>query len=304
MSAGGKTIRSDQAMLDHYAGCGSFALDERASGNFRAAPSGAGARRALLTAAIEAEIIPRLLLLARSGPHARLDRPQPGAADVACLVELVLARQDETAADYVLAVQARGVGLDELYLGLLAPTAHRLGELWERDLCDFTQVTMGMWRLHQTLRDFGPAFIGNPAPRQDGAIVLLVPLPGQQHTFGLDMVAQFFLRAGWTVLSPRLGSHAELATTMRGDAVAVVGFSVGSTGQRDAVAAAIRTVRDAVRRRPVGVMVGGPAFVRDPHLAVLVGADATAPDAPQAVLRAEALLMHLAGSRARRGASG
>jgi MerR family transcriptional regulator, light-induced transcriptional regulator len=297
MSARGETIRIDRDMLDEPAGYGALAPPNAG----RPAPRGADARHAALFAAIEGEIIPRLLL-AHGERHAIPARPQPNAADVAGLVALVLARQDDSAADYVLAVQARGIGIEELYLGLLAPTAHRLGELWEQDLCDFTQVTMGLWRLHQALRDFAPAFIGTPAPRRDGASVMLVPLPGQQHTFGLDMVVQFFLRAGWTVLSPTLASDHELAAAMRGNAVAVVGFTVGSTGERDAVASAIRTVRRAMSGRPVGVMVGGPAFVRDPRLAMLVGADATACDAPEAVLRAEALLVHLAGIAVRRGA--
>ena len=40
----------------------------------------------------------------------------------------------------------------------------------------------------------------------------------------------------------------------------------------------------------IGVMVGGPAFTRSPHLAALVGADATAADGQQAVVQARTLL--------------
>jgi MerR family transcriptional regulator, light-induced transcriptional regulator len=295
MSAGGKTtIRADGEMMNAYGSGGRLVRDGGAART--------RARRARLAAVVEAEIIPRLLLLAHGEAGARRPGPLPAADEVAGLVALLLAREDAAAAAHLLAVQARGVGLDDLYLGLLAPTARRLGELWEQDACDFTEVTIGMWRLHQALRDLAPAFIGAPAARGDHATALLVPLPGEQHSFGLDMLAQFFRRAGWTVLSPSLGSHAELAEALRGDAVGVVGFSVSRAGQRDATAAAIRTARHAVRREPVGVMVGGPAFLRDAHLAVLVGADATAPDAPQAVLRAESLLALHAAARRRNGA--
>ena len=47
----------------------------------------------------------------------------------------------------------------------------------------------------------------------------------------------------------------------------------------------------------IGVMVGGPVFTARPELAVLVGADLTAPDADQAVLRAEGLPLRAAFTR-------
>jgi methanogenic corrinoid protein MtbC1 len=43
--------------------------------------------------------------------------------------------------------------------------------------------------------------------------------------------------------------------------------------------------------RAIGVMVGGPAFTRNPDLVARVGADAAAVDAPTAVILAKKLLM-------------
>jgi methanogenic corrinoid protein MtbC1 len=54
--------------------------------------------------------------------------------------------------------------------------------------------------------------------------------------------------------------------------------------------AAIRAARRASRNRSLKVMAGGWAFVARPGLVVQVGADATAADAQQAVLAAEALV--------------
>ena len=272
-------------------------------------PYAGGTRTAdLLLAAIEAEVIPRLVLAVRAASgHARppaiagagaagAAAAAVGAEEVATLVELVLARRDLDASAYIRTVQERGASIETIYLTLLTPAARRLGELWEQDLCDFTEVTMAMWRLHQVLRELGPAFLGRPPLRAEVPRALLVPLPGEQHTFGLEMLVQFFRRAGWKVSSPLLGSLDELSAVLKRDWLGVIGFSVTSGQRLDAVAAAIRATRKLARNPAMGVMVGGPAFADDPHLAQLVGADATAIDAPQAVLQAESLLALQTGS--------
>jgi len=57
--------------------------------------------------------------------------------------------------------------------------------------------------------------------------------------------------------------------------------------------ATICALRRASRNREIGVLVGGPLLIEKPELAEIVGADATAADGPQAVLRAE----HIRGVR-------
>jgi MerR family transcriptional regulator, light-induced transcriptional regulator len=64
-------------------------------------------------------------------------------------------------------------------------------------------------------------------------------------------------------------------------------LSVGSEARLDQLAATICAIRRESRNRAIGVLVGGPILVEKPELAVMVGADATAADGPQAVLRAE-----------------
>jgi len=70
----------------------------------------------------------------------------------------------------------------------------------------------------------------------------------------------------------------------------VVGLSVGVDAQIEAVSSAIVAVRKASRNASVGVMVGGALFASRPELVAVVGADATAADAPQAVVQAENLM--------------
>jgi MerR family transcriptional regulator, light-induced transcriptional regulator len=150
---------------------------------------------------------------------------------------------------------------------------------------------VGLCRLHQVLRELSPAF-QNEGEHQPhgGRRALLVPVPGEQHTFGLVMVAEFFRRAGWDVWSGPPASRGELVRIVRNEWFAVVGFSASCDTRLDALAAGIHAVRRASRNPAVGVLVGGPVFVEHPELATLIGADATAVDGRQATQQAESLL--------------
>ncbi len=187
-------------------------------------------------------------------------------------------------------VRASGAGIDALYLGLLSPTARYFGDLWNEDLLDFTQVTIGLGRLHRVLRELTPMFpvaAGEP-PQEHRA--LLVPVPGEQHTFGLAMVTEFFRRACWAVWSGTPANGAELGAIVRDNWFAIVGFSLGSELRLSELRTSIGRVRRISRNRNVGIMVGGPAFVEHPELVAQVGADAMAVDGRQAVTQAQSLL--------------
>ena len=244
--------------------------------------------------AVEVEIIPRLLLANRAVLAPAIATPcdtaPPSAEEVAELTELLLSRDVDVATGFVAAIGARGLPVETLYLDLLAPTARRLGDLWTDDLCNFADVTIGVCRLYQVLHEIGPTFDRVTDQREHGRRALLVPVPGEQHSFGLSVVAEFFRRGGWDVWSGPELSRADLVRTVRSEWFAVVGLSVACDRALDAASAAIRAVRRASRNRAVGVMVGGPLFVEHPDYVALVGADATAVDARQATLQAHHLL--------------
>lgn len=247
-------------------------------------------RRAILTRTVEAAVIPELLALHRA-PLAVTHAPVlvVEAADVARLVDLVLAHDEPAALAFVSDMHDRGAAHEALCLDLLAPTARRLGEMWDSDDCDFTEVSIGLWRLQAALRALGNVSQASGA-RPAGARVLLVPLPGEQHTFGLSMVHDFFARAGWDSWTGPVETSAELATMVRSHWVSMLGFSLPCDEQLDAVRSEIRRVRSASRNPNIAIMVGGPGFSADPTLAAQVGADGTATDGRQAVLQAALLV--------------
>jgi methanogenic corrinoid protein MtbC1 len=243
---------------------------------------------------IEAEVVPRLLLAGRAAardaaPPAR-GAVVPGPEDVVALVGLVVADDAAAPLAYVEALRARGVSLEALYLDLFAVVARRLGQLWTEDLCSFADVTVGLVRLQGLVREYSPAFLPPVEAHDPRRTALLTPVPGEQHTFGLVMVAEFFSRAGWEVHCDPMISAEELSSTVSNRWFAVVGITVGNNDRLDGVAALVRQVRRESLNRGIGVMVGGRVFAEKPELAGLVGADATATDGRQAALQAETLL--------------
>jgi methanogenic corrinoid protein MtbC1 len=274
-------------------------VDRAVRGPQPAAPAWGGGDPsfARLVRTIEGEIIPRLMLAHREAPAAR-DRADgrlaPGRAEVEELVRLALAHEADVASAFVSALRDQGVAVEALYLDLLAPAARRLGELWSADLADFAEVTVGLGRLQRvahSLRGSLPEEDESPGGERRA---LLVAVPGEQHTFGLSLVAEFFRRAGWSVTSEPLGTVQDLLDLVRREWFAVVGLSVSAEARMAGLASVILGVRRVSCNRAVGVMVGGRIFNERPELVAQVGADATAPDGRQAVAQAQSLLELLA----------
>lgn len=242
-----------------------------------------------LLSTIETEIIPRLVKAHRvAEPLADAAQAWPGSArprDTAVddLAQIILANQAGVAAGYIDGLRAEGVTLETLYLDVLTPAARRLGEMWEADLCDFTQVTVGLWRLQQLMYELSPAFQDDAQRGVQRYRAMLVPVPGSQHTLGLLMVAEFFRRAGWGVWGDPAAAQADLVEAAQTHWFDMVGFSVGAVSQLDHLKAAIAAIRRASLNPSIVVMVGGPVFLDMPALVAEVGADATAPDAALAV---------------------
>jgi len=206
------------------------------------------------------------------------------------LTSIVLDHETSIARAYARAIRVRGMGLETLWLNVLAPAARRLGDLWLEDVCSFVDVTAGVACLQDVLYDSAdPGSIAISDVVQSKRI-LLAAAPNEQHSFGLAMVAAFFRQAGWFVRFEGAPSDVDLVQAVKRNWFAVVGISESDETRLDAVAALIRTLRRSSRNAAVCIMVGGPLFTCKPELARQVGADATAFDGRQAVRQAQRFL--------------
>lgn len=250
-------------------------------------------RQVNLARLISTKVIPQLLRL-----HAEVvpDTPPvdqlikalaPSNADITTLADIVLGSDLEAAVAYVMVLRERGLSMETLFVEVLEPTARMLGEMWDEDKCDFIDVTIGVSRLQKLLAIFNNSHI---VPALDSRRhVLMAMTPGDQHYFGVTMVERFLLAAGWKVQAELSGTADDIAKVARCHWFAVAGFTMGSEQMIDSLKATIEQVRSRSRNPTIGIMVGGPLFTANPALALEVGADATARNAPGAVLVAQKL---------------
>ena len=232
---------------------------------------------------IECEIIPRLLVAHATAVPATV--PASGGAtiaaeDIAALAPLALQIEADALLLHVESVLARGVSVDAVMVDLLAPTARLLGEWWEEDLCDFVDVTMGLWRLHEVVHELAERV---PADRLHAAgghhRALFASMPGDQHNFGTVVIDELFRRNGW--ITDRL-SEVETSDLLRrvgDDWFDMIGLTISCDCHIAPLPSIVGGLRNVSRNPHVAIMVGGRVFSADPDLARRVGADGTAADA-------------------------
>jgi methanogenic corrinoid protein MtbC1 len=130
-----------------------------------------------------------------------------------------------------------------------------------------------------------------------GESVLLTIIPGEQHSFGLSMVAEFFRRAGWNLCTGPFSSHQELTSLVQNHWFDIVGFSVSSDRRLDELEKDIRDIRRDSRNRHVGIIIGGPMVIAHPDLVASMGADMMSSDATTAPQQAHGLIEQMKGRK-------
>jgi len=259
-------------------------------------------RMSQLVRTIEQEITPRLMLAHRATPAALVKDDNGtrriGDEDVRHFAKLLLAADEEPAFSAVVSYRDGGASIDAICLDLLAPAARLLGELWVEDLCSFTDVTVGVGRLQRVLRELSPAFGRAVEHPTQGRSVLLLPGPGEQHTFGLVLVGEFFRRAGWNVSGGGWSAGANAAALVAGEWFDAIGFSLGAEIHLSALAEVVCAVRRETCNPGIVVLVGGPLFVGCPAHVARVGADGMTCDGREAPALAERLIVENSGHRA------
>ena len=261
---------------------------------FRSTDAANDVRMSQLARTIEHEIIPRLMLAHRTAaeplPRAGVPAHVISPDDVKQFAKLALSLDEDAAFAAIHSLRERDVPIERIFLELLAPTARYLGTLWDDDLCTFTDVTVGLGRLQRVLRELSPALGRSVEHPAQGRRVLMLPSPGEQHTFGLVMVAEFFRQAGWDVTCGAWTSDVDAPSLVSAEWFDVVGFSLGSETHVQALADCIGAVRHAACNRDLKVLVGGPLFSLHPELVARVGADGMTTDGREAPSIAESLI--------------
>jgi methanogenic corrinoid protein MtbC1 len=245
---------------------------------------------------VEVEIIPRLMLAhkARKSSEHRASEPDVAvsAEEHERFLTLVLSDTSTATRRFVDELLQRGISHDALFLDLLPRAAQRMGELWDEDQCDFSDVTLGLCRLHEVVREHSvvhdgvSAQVSGNAPR-----VLLATACADQHVLGVVLVAEFFRRAGWRVWSEPGAFRSQLAAILSEESFDVLGLSAACNVSPDDLSNEIEIFRKASVNRSLRILIGGRLVLERPELIARVGADGGAGDASAAPVTAKELLM-------------
>lgn len=247
-----------------------------------------------LTHTIEAEIIPRLILAHRADQGRHVGAAQAGMVVPAAAMELfgkhILHDDLDAAIALVADLGWKGVPVETIMLEVLAPTAARLGEMWEADDVDFVEVALSLQRLQQVLRSLSGAQVPETVLMRAPHRILLATTPGEAHIFSLLLVDQFFRGDGWDVWTMPGATAQELVELVAREDFAMVGLSVSCEELLFALTSLIAEIRKATRREVPAIMVGGPILTLRPELTKALGADATARDGASAVIEGRRLV--------------
>lgn len=233
--------------------------------------------------------VARLLISSEGTGVAGQGEPRICDAEIDAFAPLAIRLEAHELLAEVDAFLARGISAETIFIQLLAPAARRLGEEWTADRLDFLDVTMGLWRLQEVLREVA----ARSSPTTDGASsrrVLFSPMPGDQHAFGTAMIDECFTRAGWhsdLLVEP---SRTSLLSNVADAEYDLVGLTVSCDCHIGQLTSLIVAIRNVSRNPNVRVMLGGRLLIENPELVRLVGADATASTAIDALDLAERLV--------------
>lgn len=184
----------------------------------------------------------------------------------------------------------QGVSVEEVYIELLAPAARRLGEMWETDECDFVDVTMGLWRLQEVMREISLRFPPPAARSGEPRSALFCPIPGDTHCFGAQMIEEVFARAGWQTEVLLKPERRELLDYLARTPVDLIGLTVSRECPAAALSSLIKGIRSVAMNPHLTVLVGGNVINSNPELVAEIGADGTGVDARAALEVSERLV--------------
>lgn len=187
---------------------------------------------------------------------------------------------------YVDRLMECGVTVQTIYENYIPHAARQLGEWWNEDRVGFNDVTVGMTRLTEIFRRLSPIFLKTEPVRRQAHSALFALVPGEIHSLGIAMAADYFQRAGWAVrveLNATIETLARIAGSGRYD---LIGLSAGSRRQIDTLKETVEAMRVSAGPE-VPIIIGGPLVGLERSIATIVGADSAQTIAAAALMEAE-----------------
>jgi methanogenic corrinoid protein MtbC1 len=173
-----------------------------------------------------------------------------------------------------------GLAIPSLYLDVFQLTQHRIGRLWQQNKVSVAVEHYSTAVTQLIMSNLFPRIVGDGSA---GKTVVGCCVSSELHEMGMRMVCDFFEMNNWT--THFLGSgmpDADLVGFVRDKQADMVCISCTTSYNVQAVKSLVAALRDDAGIMSA-IMVGGAPFAANPDLVALVGANATAADAREAV---------------------
>ena len=243
---------------------------------------------------VESQIIPRLLnaekIRTRHLSLVSSLRKLPSQKEVAKFANLCISQDHKVAQALVDQHLLIGLSKEDIFLELIAPAARYLGSQWDDDCMDFSQVNLGLVRLHAIANEFRLDYKEGRFAKGKVKRVLMACAPGSLHMLGTTIVADFFREKGWQVVVSIPSSVNELVQAVSQEWFDVVGLSISMEQQLSTLAELISQFKCSSLNPRVAVLLGGPIFALRELRAIDFGADDICVNAKHAVGLAVSLL--------------
>jgi MerR family transcriptional regulator, light-induced transcriptional regulator len=211
-------------------------------------------------------------------------------AEITEFAQLCLRQDAGAMLDFVDLRLVEGHSVETVYVELLAPAARQLGKYWEDDSQDFIDVTMGLWRIQEILRELSSR--APPVVRNSGHCrsAIFASMPGEQHSLGTLMVAECFERTGWQVEALIEPSQSDLNVKIAEQYFDLIGLTVSCDCTTAALGSLVKTIKAISCNPHIRIMLGGRFINENRDLVDACGADGTAADAKSALALADQLI--------------
>jgi methanogenic corrinoid protein MtbC1 len=164
--------------------------------------------------------------------------------------------------------------------GYIAAASRTLGAMWDEDRITFVEVTLSVGKLYALVRAIGSDGTRRRIADNPRKYALFASVPGEQHTLGVAMAAEFFRNAGWDIDLQIGGSHDTLLARADQLRPAAVGLSLSSGAGLDALARLVVALR--LMLPELVIAVAGGDDIDAETLRALVDLDLVITDANQA----------------------
>jgi methanogenic corrinoid protein MtbC1 len=216
------------------------------------------------------------------------ERDAPHGVLAAAYLASLLEGERRQASELVLDAVEDGVSVKEIYLHVFQPCQREIGRLWQRNEVTVAEEHYVTAATQLIMSQLYPRIF---SAETTGRRLVATCVGGELHEIGVRMVADFFEMEGWDTYylgaNTPTGSILETLESRQPD---LLGISATITFNLDEVIDLVKEVRSAENGDGLPILVGGRPFLKTEGLWERVGADGYAPDAQEAIRKAEELL--------------